>query len=447
MYRRGDPRFRRTLNEISQTFESANESAQDNLFIFSQKVVNPCLNGVFSCLEPCIDRCFPPRDQRSRRNRTSRGRAELNFDFYDDWEDDENDGLLGWGDDEHDGLLSGGPSGVTDAQPGRHRAMSYGTRRDAKGRRKSGILDADTEATGVPASSYFGLFGKLTGKIGGGKVLRYKPSAANLQEHPGEGRKFKAPEGEPLLEESEGEGRRKPKHGRSRSGTAGSGTTSDSLSSRGDLIPSEDEDDAMELDDEFAMVLERRTTNSGLEDESSSKGKSKKRPKAGSRKSTGTLSSKSSRNSKRFSRAESSKSPTRETVESPIRIIPSLTELKQEEEQARLNEEADVARRREAAEKLASERGLGSQKPQQVCHSCLHSCNLLTSLQVFTSEAKPVAQDDEIEPPLREMSSPLTRRSGHESSVREGPVSRMSSRSSLAPASPSPKQQVADGDR
>ena len=304
----------------------------------------------------------------------SRGRAELNFDFYDDWEDDENDGLLDWGDDEHDALLSSGPSGPTDVQPGRQRAMSYGTRRDTKSRRKSGILDTETEATGVPASSYFGLFGKLTGKIGGHKVLRYKPSAANLQEHPGEGRKSKAPENDPLLEESEGEGRRKTRHGRSRSGTAGSGTTSDSLSSRGDLFPSEDEDDAMELDDEFAMVLERRTTNSGLEDESSSKGKSRKRPKAGSRKSTGTLSSKSSK-SKRLSRAESSKSPTRE-IESPIKIIPSLTELKQEEEQARLSEEAEVARRREAAEKLATERGLGSQKPHQVCHPHFYSLTI-----------------------------------------------------------------------
>ncbi|GAB7344069.1 hypothetical protein MBLNU457_1982t1 [Dothideomycetes sp. NU457] len=358
----------------------------------------------------------------------SRGRAELNFDFYDDWEDDETDGLLGWGDDEYDGLLSGEQSGITDAQPGRQRAMSYGTRRDAKGRRKSGIIDANADVTEIPASSYFGFFGKLTGKVGGGRVLRYKPSAANLQEHPGERRKFHAPEGEALLEESEDDGRRKRKHGRSRSGTAGSGATSDSLSSRGDLFPSEDEDDAMELDDEFAMVLERRTTNSGMEEDS--KGKSKKRPKAGSRKSTGKLSSKSSRNSKRYSRAESSKSPTRETVESPIKSIPSLVELKQEEEQARLNEDAEIARRREAAEKLATERGLSQRDSQQFRES----------------EVKAVADSNEVESPLQRLSSPpavpTERQSTSSSPAR--PTAPNSSERSMSSESPSSKQRATD---
>ena len=268
MYRRTDPRFRRTLNEISQTFESANESAQGTLFTISHHYVNPCLNSIYAtCFQPCVEHCFPPRDQRARRNRISRGRAELNFDFYDDWEDDETDGLLGLGDEEYDGLLSGVENYGTTTQPGRQRAMSYGARRDAKGRRKSGILDAGSDTVGVPGSSYFGFFGKLTGKIGGGKVLRYKPSAANLQEHPTEARKsLIAPEGEPLVEEDgEREGRKhRRQHGRTRSGTAGSGETSDSFSSRGDLFPSEDEDDATELDDEFAMVLERRVPTAGL---------------------------------------------------------------------------------------------------------------------------------------------------------------------------------------
>ena len=365
MYRRNDPRFRRTLNEISHTLESANESAQANIFSFSHNYINPCFSGLSSCFQPCLDHCFPARDQRARRNRRSQGRAELSFDFYDDWDEDENDGLLGWENDEYDGLLGGTGGYGTNAQPGRQRAMSYGARRDANGRRKSAVLpnDGGVDPTIVPASSYFGFFGRLTGKIGGGKNLRYKPSAADLQERPGAVKKFPGMEANPLLEESEDDGiaQKKRKHGRTRRGTAGSGGTTDSFSSRGDIFPSEDEDDAVPLDDEFAMVLERRTTNSGLEDTSSGKTRSGKRPKPGSRKSTGTMSSRSTRQSYRSSRA-ASKSPPRTpgngVIDTEARTVPSLTELKQEEEQARLEEEVGIARRREAAQRLALRRGL-----------------------------------------------------------------------------------------
>ena len=125
----------------------------------------------------------------------------------------------------------------------------------------------------------------------------------------------------------------------------------------------------MELDDEFAMVLERRTTNSAPDEDSSGRTKSKRRPGAGSRKSTGTLSSRSTRtrNSKRFSRTDSSKSISHsEVIDTAVNVVPSMTELKLEEAQAQMAEEADVARRREAAEKLASDRGLNMNGPREV---------------------------------------------------------------------------------
>ncbi|PSK43675.1 hypothetical protein B9Z65_7189 [Elsinoe australis] len=358
MYRRNDPRFRRTLNEISQTIESANETAQARVYVFGQSYINPCLSSISSCFQPCLDHCFPGRDQRGRKTR-GRGRAELNFDFYDDWEEDETDGLLGWDDEEYEGFLSGPASyGAAQQQPARQRAMSYGTRRDAKGRRKS---DAGAEE----GSSYFGFINKLTGKLGKSKGLRYKPSAAGLQEHPGASKALGDTESEPLMtDESDGDavGRRK-RHGRNRSGTTGSQQTTSSFSSRGDLFPSEDEDDAVMLDDEFAMVLERRNTgtgSSGPDDSSSGVVATSQRPRLGSRKSTRTRSSRSTPRSKRSSRAASNGSPVRAEDPDPATMIPTLNELKQEEEQARVEEEVALERRRSAAQKLAEERGLNA---------------------------------------------------------------------------------------
>lgn len=351
MYRRSDPRFRRTLNEISQTIESANESAQANVYSFSHHYVEPCVSSVSACFSACASPCFPASDQRRRSRARSRGRAEQSFDFYDDWDEDEEDaGLLGWSNDEYDGLLS------ANAQPARQRAMSYGARR-GNNHRKVQPRDED-DPTVIPASSKWGFLGKLTGKMGGGKILRYKPSAADLQEHPGAAHTL--PEGAPLLEEDEENDQGARAHKRNRSNTQGSGNTTDSLSSRGDIFPSEDElDDAIPLDDEFAMVLERRTTNSGTDDVSS--GRKGKRPSAGSRLSTRTMSSRSTRNSRRQSR-RSSKDPgaNDHTPEAEPKIIPSMTELKREEHRVQREEEDTIAQRRDAAQRLAAENGLGS---------------------------------------------------------------------------------------
>ncbi|KAF2156963.1 hypothetical protein K461DRAFT_325563 [Myriangium duriaei CBS 260.36] len=359
MFRRNDPRLRRTLNEISQTIENANETAQTSVFVFGQEYISPCLSSIRSCFQPCVEHCFPPLDQRGRRaRRRSRGRPELNFDFYDDWEEDENADLLGWDDEEYDTFVDGPAGyGTTTQQPGRQRAMSYGTRRDAKGRH----IDAGPDGS-APGPSYFGFLGKITSKLGKGKPLRYKPSAAGLQEHPGSTKKLGGAEGEPLMtDESDADPiERRQRKGRKRSGTNSSGQTTSSLSSRGDLFPSEDEDDAVPLDDEFAMVLERRTTNSGQDDGGSSGIiRTGKRPGPGSRRSTRTGSSRSTPRSKRLSRTSSSEAPFRsEVIDPEMMNVPTLNELKQEEEQARAEEELSVRQRREAAQKLAAERGL-----------------------------------------------------------------------------------------
>ena len=368
MYRTGDPRFRRRLNELGQTLESANESAQSGIYIFTQQYIRPCLESVASCMTTCVDASCPSlnlrqrdRLRRQRGRGRSRGRAELNFDFYDDWDDDEADALMGWGNDEFDRLLAGGAGygTVQNAQPARQRGMSY-----PKARRKSAVLphDGGPDPTAIPGSSLFG-------KLFGGKTRKYKPSSAGLQEHPGS-KRLDVTEGEALLQEH-GEGDRSRK-GRMRSNTAGSGHTTDSFSSRGDIFPSDEEDDAIPLDDEFAMVLERRTTQSGNasgpETENSSQKtrnsnerRRGKRPSAGSRKSTRhSLSSHSSGRRSRRSRSNSNvaQSPTEAAVPEGQEEIPTMSELNQEERRVEKEEEEAVEQKRQEAQKLASERGL-----------------------------------------------------------------------------------------
>ncbi|KAK5122413.1 hypothetical protein LTR85_003997 [Meristemomyces frigidus] len=376
MYRTSDPRFRRRLNEIGQTVETATEQAQSGLYIFGQHYVRPCFDSVSSCFTSCVDASCPAlnysqrdRLRRQRGRGRSRGRAELNFDFYDDWDDlDETDGLLGWGgNDDFDRLLAGSGAGYgTNAvtqQPGRQRGMSY-----PKARRKS-AAQIEEDPTVIPGSK--GFFGRL---FGGKSALRYRPSAADLQEHPGARRIGRdLTEGEALLEESEtssGAGVRRT-HRRARSGTVESGETTDSLSSRGDIFPSDEEvEDAIPLDDEFAMVLERRNTQSGPETESSS-GRTEnvrrgKRPSTGSRASTRrTVSTRSARSSiGRNSESRRSSSAAHASIEEDPPEIqeevegPSLTDLKQEEARIEREEEREVERKRQEAQKLAAERGL-----------------------------------------------------------------------------------------
>ncbi|KAF1815893.1 hypothetical protein P152DRAFT_200942 [Eremomyces bilateralis CBS 781.70] len=397
---RNDPRLRRTLNQLSQNLEAANETAQVGLYSFSQTYIDPCVSSVTQCLTSCVGTCFPSRDEklrqdRARRRTRGRGRAELNFDFYDDWDEEggEDSGILAWGNDELDRLLSG--SGSRNAQPGREQVMSYGTRRDRlvsgeRGRRKSGGQphDVGVDPTIIPNSNYFGFLGRLPWKIGG-KGLKYRPSAADLQDHPGQRRAgLEWDEShQPLIEDSEEEawasvshpdGRGKAKgnmkrHTRNRSSTTASGQTEDSLSSRGDIFPSEDElDDAVPLDDEFAMVLETRPVGS----EEALSGKTDSKRPSRSRVSTRSVSSKSIRHDgeQRIKDAKSRVSILEdEDVDAPM-----LDDLKDEDLRLERQEEEDISRKRRAAHRLAMERGLPSNSPK-VCRR--HARSFPRSLQ------------------------------------------------------------------
>lgn len=313
--------------------------------------------------------------QRDRLRRGRRGRAELSFDFYDDWDEDENEGLLGWGDD--DGDAPGyGTVDVQQQQPARQRGMSYP--------RDRGRKSAHEGAAGTEGMGGSGFFGRL---FGGSRAVRYKPSSADLQDHPGAKRSHKdRGEGEALLEESEGSvgaGRAPRRHGRNRSGTTGSRETVDSLSSRGDIFPSDDEDDAIPLDDEFAMVLERRNTQSGPETETSSGNtgsiaptKRGKRPSAGSRVSSRrTMSSRSlSGKGSRSRKSSAVQTPIDENLQGGLEEVsakeievPTMDDLSEAERELAKTEEAEIERRRDEAIRAAAARGLADaqQKAQE----------------------------------------------------------------------------------
>jgi hypothetical protein len=373
-----DPRIRQTWNNISHNAETVTETAATGIWTFLHNYINPCFVSIGDSLNQCTTQCFPDREERARRVRErerTRGRAEYSFDFYDDWDDEQagnNGGLLGWGNDELDRLLagSGSHSHVADEQPSARKTnMSYGTRR---AKRKS-TMDGLPDPTIIPSTSALGFLQRLPFKIGG--TLRYKPSAADLQDHPAARRAELGDDAEvePLIDDDRSEdgdeGDLPVQKTRPRSSTTGSGDTSDSFRSRGDLFPSDGEDDAVPLSDEFAVTLERRNTLSGLDDRSSgktrsSKGKAQERSRAISRATSRTSQSSSQSLAGLDSKYEGSATVLHTTLSSASisdnMEAPSLSELEQEEERVQREEEAELKAKREAAVRLAAQRGLST---------------------------------------------------------------------------------------
>lgn len=407
-----DPRLRQSWNRISYNAGEVTETAAAGIWSFQHHYVNPCLASLAACIEQCTTPCLGDREERARRRRErerARGRAEYIFDFYDDWyaEDGFEGGagssvgggiLGGWGEEHWDRLLAGtgsqrrrhGDHGVLQEQPGRRRgmSMSYGTR----GGRRLG--SADQDPTIIPSTQPIGFLGRLPWKLG--KTLRYRPSAADLQDHPRQ-HGGRAGEQEPLLaghgeDDSDEEGaggigeagaaNGSRSGGRNRSGTTGSGDTSDSYRSRGDLFPSDGEgdEDAVPLDDEFAMVLDK-VSGSGTGDDRSSgrsgrtrSSKGKRKARAGSnslpvsRTVSGATINSTHSDASTVGRGYSS---TGSMPASPEAVrIPSTEDLHFEEDKVRKEEKDEVDRKRRTAAAMAIERGLqaraDSGSPQQL---------------------------------------------------------------------------------
>lgn len=356
-----DPRLRQRWNQITHDAEAVTENAAAGIWSFQHHYINPCLGSVASSIEQCTSVCFGYAEDRLRRRRErERERAEHTFDFYDDWDEEEreNGGILGgWSGEDWDRLLAGSGSqkrhgGVVDAseQPRRKRGMSYGTR---GGRRRGSVHDP----TIIPSTQPIGFLSKLPWKMGG--TLRYKPSAADLQDHPA---KSGTAEVEPLLGSDSSSDFGEVIAPRKRSGTTGSGDTSDSYRSRGDLFPSdgEGEEDAIPLDDEVTYEMIRKDDRSSGKTRRSSKGK---RPAFGGSRTVSrtTIASMDTPGSPRLIRTASGGSlpPTPD-----IENMPSLQDLALEEERLQQEEDEKIVKQKEAARALAVRRGLESDNPK-----------------------------------------------------------------------------------
>ncbi|KAL4940673.1 hypothetical protein BDV06DRAFT_196278 [Aspergillus oleicola] len=362
MMRPRDPRVRQTINQISHNLESANETAQEGIYTFSHNYILPCFSAVGSCVSSCTAPCFPTREDHLRRRHRQR---YADFDFYDDWDNEEiDDTILGWGTDELDRLLAGsGLARGNSEQPRRPRKMSYGTRRAS--RRKSGLLIPDDrdDPTVIPSSSFLGFLERFPWRVGA-RGLKYRPSAADLQEHPTGLRHVH--EESPLIEEAD-EVVEAGNSGnvRHRSSTQSSRETANSLSSRGDLIMS-DEEDAVPLDDEFAMALTRRGT--GLESDDPEGGKPESMRSASGTFSTSSKSSKRKQKKKRGSRL---RSPRSSYVDSSQDAAPiTFEDLKKEDEEAAREEEMEIVRKRLAARQLALSRGISVEDVKVCSFTC-----------------------------------------------------------------------------
>lgn len=323
---RTDPRIRQSLNRISTSIESASDNALTSCFTFTKSYLDPCLISLSTC-------CIINNDRNHRRDR-----REYPFGFY-DYDDDEQGSsstgsFLGWGNDELDRLLAGGGSGG--GYGGNSNRMTYGASSSSgaivgsgsAGKRKS-VPGHDQDPTVIPQTSMFGFLTRWAPFRG--KGLRYKPSAANLQEHPHRGNGLSA-----VQEEAEDDhGSRATGMRRKRSATGSSGdSVGGSMRSRGDLWPSEDDDDAIPIgddvflrgsdgeEDEFLVLARREHRNKGAEEEE-----------------LGSV----------------------ETI-GPGRPGPVDDEvLRREEEEVRILEEEELEKKREAAKRLAVQRGLSTE--------------------------------------------------------------------------------------
>ncbi|KAI1470042.1 uncharacterized protein F4812DRAFT_310918 [Daldinia caldariorum] len=360
-----DPRLRQRWNQISHTTETVTENAAAGIWSFGHTYVTPCLSSISSALESCSTVCLGDREERARRARErqrARGRAEYSFDFYDDWDEelgggDDPGGLLGsWRGEDWDQLLAGTgkkrSGGDIQEQPRRKRGMSYGTKPP---RRRSSIHE---DPTIIPSTAPLGFLGRLPFKIGG--TLRYKPSAANLQEHPGASRSGLDTERLPLLggNDNGSQPNESHSHSRKRSGTVGSGDTSDSYRSRGDLFPSDEEggEDAIPLDDEFTIALDH------VDDRESNKTRSSK----GKRIADCILPRSVSRTTINSTRPSLYPSVGSGSVpESPALLTtPSLEDLRREDERAEREENELIEKKRQVAADLALRRGLSRENLQ-----------------------------------------------------------------------------------
>jgi len=249
---RHDPRIRQNLDRISTSLESAADNARTGCFTFTKSYLEPCFSAIIDGCATCVPQARNHSHHHHHRHRAPQ-RSEFPFAFYDydDYDSDSDErasrGFLAWGTDELDRLLAGSGS---QSPTTRNERMFYGAVNDPpgpSGLRRKGIHPGGVgpDPTVIPGTSMFGFLSTFGFR---GKGMRYKPSAANLQEHP---------------QRSTADMTHTRGNGRQRSGTESSlASQGDSLRSRMDLWPSEDEDDAVVIgDDAFPRSSDGESTH------------------------------------------------------------------------------------------------------------------------------------------------------------------------------------------
>ncbi|KAH6636867.1 hypothetical protein F5144DRAFT_646478, partial [Chaetomium tenue] len=190
---------------------------------------------------------------------------------------------------------------------------------------------------------------------------------------------------------------------RPRSDTTNSGDTSSSYRSRGDLFPSDGEgdEDAVPLDDEFTVALER------VDDRGSTKTRSSKGKRPADRDrglsrtvSRTTLSSTTTPDESKWD--SNPVSPVQE-VEA-VERVPSLEDLRREEEQAAKEEYEEIERRRRAAAQLAMQKGLGKEDAEALNKSDeaaddapINQLQHIPAEDLAPKRRRPTMENDELE--------------------------------------------------
>ncbi|KAI5290157.1 hypothetical protein KEM55_008653 [Ascosphaera atra] len=244
--------------------------------------------------------------------------------------------------------------------------MSYG----ARGNRRRVQSEERQDPNVIPTTSFLGFLESFPWRPRG-RGVKYRPSAADLQENLSG--LHRVEEEESLLNQSDdneedsnpGHGQTQDSSQRQRSSTQLSRETTNSLSSRGDLIPSDEEqEDAIPLDDSFEVALQRRGTGFTM---NSSDGPSSRRSVSGTSLATqGSGSGKDQRQSRRSTKSTTISRPSAAASDSQLPSTNELSydDLRREEEEAARHEELIIQKKRQAAETLARSRGLSQPEVQ-----------------------------------------------------------------------------------
>ncbi len=351
------------------------ENAAAGIWNLQQRYISPCLASIGQSLDSCTGLCIGDREERARRQRererrARRGQAEYSFDFYDDWDDDDDALANSFGGPRPARQLGRRPDRGLGQAPRRHGLVEEpprGRRRRRRRRRRRG-RPAEAEARDElrdarPAPDIQRAGGPHHHPQHGPAGLP-RPAAVQDRRHAEVQAQRGKPAGPPGRASVFGRRARAPAGPRQATRTVATAATTASATATstlhalgreaerpgrathrartgpgGDLFPSDGEgdEDAIPIDDEFAMALGRVDDRSSGKTRSS-KGKRRADSKPMSRSLSRTSVASQLSGSSLKKRTSNLSLPTLEDTEA----VPSLADLQQEEERVQREEDGEV---------------------------------------------------------------------------------------------------------